>query len=154
MIQRIQTIWLLISALSSGFLMKGGILNFISKTGQKYSTCFSGIYRFNNISKEVITNLLPLAIVIILILLLSVVSMLLFKKRRIQKILTLIVTVFSICLILILAHSSIIFMKNYNTQLVPGIKMFLPIIILVSTIFAYRGISRDEKLIKSYNRLR
>jgi len=154
MIQRIQSIWLLISAISSGFMMNGAIINFISKNGPKYVIGFSGICRIVDTGKEVIGGFVPLAALIIMILLISVISIFLFKSRRVQKACAIIIIAFSICLIIMLAYSSIILMKNNNAELVPGIKMFLPLIILLSGIFAFRGISRDENLIKSYDRLR
>jgi Domain of unknown function (DUF4293) len=154
MIQRIQSIWLLISAISSGFMMNGAIINFISKNGPKYVIGFSGICRINDTGKEVIGGFVPLAALIIIILLISIISIFLFKSRYIQKAGAIILIAFSICLIIMLAYSSIILMKNNNAELVPGIKMFLPLIILLSGIFAFRGISRDENLIKSYDRLR
>jgi len=154
MIQRIQTFWLLISAISSGFLTRGGIIDFINREGQKYFTGFSGISKLNELGHEVIIRSVPLEILIILILLLSVISILSFKSRRIQKIVTLMVIGFSICLIILVSYYSYFLVKNYNAELVPGIKMFFPLIILISVVLAYRGISKDENLVKSYDRLR
>ena len=154
MIQRIQTIGLLISAISSGFLMKGGIINFITREGQRYSTGFSGNYKINETGQEFISGSVPVATLIVLILILSVISIFLFKARRIQKAGSLIVIAFSICLMIMLTYSSFMLMKDFNADLVPGIKMFLPLLILAAAIIANKGISRDENLIKSYDRLR
>ncbi len=154
MIQRIQTIWLLISAISSGFLIKGGIVNFIDKTGHKYFTGFSGIYKLNESGQEIVTSSVPLAVLIILIPLLSLISILFFKSRRIQKVLTLILVTLSLCLIILVTYYSYILMKSYDTEFVFGIKMVLPLIILIAVILAYRGISSDDRLVKSYDRLR
>ena len=154
MIQRVQTIWLLLSAIASGFLMKGGIVNFIDKSGQKFFTGFSGIYRLTDTGNELITRSVPLAAMIIAIPILSVVSILLYKSRRIQKVITLILFVFSLCLIILVTYYSSIVMKNYNTELVPGVKLAIPIIILITITLAYRGIYYDDRLVKSYDRLR
>lgn len=154
MIQRIQTIWLLISAISSGFLMTGGIVNFIDKAGQQYFTGFSGIYKLNDSGSDLIAISVPLAAIIILIPVLSVISILLFKSRRIQKVLTLIIITFSLCLIILVTYYSYILMKNYSTELVPGVKIVIPLIILIAAILSYRGISKDDRLVKSYDRLR
>ena len=154
MIQRIQTIWLLISAISSGFLIKGGIVNFIDKTGQKYFTGFSGIYKLTESGQEIVTSSVPLAVLIILIPLLSLISILFFKSRRIQKVLTLILVTLSLCLIILVTYYSYMLIKSYDTELVFGIKMVIPLIILIAVILAYRGISSDDRLVKSYDRLR
>ena len=154
MIQRIQTIWLLISAISSGFLMKGGIINFIDKSGQKYFTGFLGIYKLTESGQELITSSIPIAAIIILVPLLSVITILFFKSRRIQKVLTLILVTLSLCLIILVTYYSYILMKNYDTELVPGVKMIIPLIILIAVFLAYKGISRDDHIVKSYYRLR
>jgi hypothetical protein len=154
MIQRIQTIWLLVSMISSGFLMKGGIINFISNAGQKYFTGFSGTYKLGGSGNELISGSIPLAALIILIPILSVISILLFKSRRIQKIVTFFVILLSLSLVILVTYYSYVLMKNYNTEIVPGLKMVLPLIILIAAILAYVGISRDDRLVKSYDRLR
>jgi hypothetical protein len=45
-------------------------------------------------------------------------------------------------------------MKNYAAEIVPGIKMVIPFIIMIAAILAYRGIASDDRLVKSYDRLR
>ena len=154
MIQRIQTFWLLISTISSGLLIKGDIVVFTNKAGQRYLIGFSGISGYNETGNELITRSVPLEILIILIPLLSLISILYFKSRRIQKILTLMIIGFSICLIIHVSYYSYLIVRYYNAELIPGIKMFFPLIILVTALLAYRGISKDENLVKSYDRLR
>jgi len=154
MIQRIQTLWLLISAILSGFLMNGAIVNFVDKSGIRYFTGFSGIYKMTVSGKELIISSVPLASLIILVPLLSVFCTLIFKNRKIQKIITLVLFAFTFCLTILIIYYSIIIMKNYNSELVPGIKMAIPLLIMILVSLAYRGISRDDKLVKSYDRLR
>jgi hypothetical protein len=154
MIQRIQTIWLIISTLSSGLLIKGGIIEFVDKAGQEYFTGFSGIYKLNGSGYELVTNSVPLAAVIILILVLSIITILLFKRRKIQKVLSLVLITFSLCMIILITYYSFILMKNYDAEFVPGVKMVIPLIILIALVLAYKGISRDDNIVKSYDRLR
>lgn len=154
MIQRIQSIWLLISAISSGFLMKGGIINFIGEAGEKYFTGFSGIYKLADTGQELIIRSIPLSALIILIPVLSLISIFLFKSRQLQKVLTLVLVTLSLCLIIMVTYYSYILIKNYTAEIVPGIKMLIPLIILIALILAYRGIVRDDRLVKSYDRLR
>jgi len=154
MIQRIQTIWLMISAISSGLMLNGGITTFISAGGQKYITGLTGIFKVADSGNVLIKTSASLSAIIILITLISVISILMFKRRRIQKILSLVIFSLSICLLILMVYFSYIILKTYNTQLVPGYKMFLPVIIPIAAIFAYRGISTDDQLLKSYERLR
>ena len=45
-------------------------------------------------------------------------------------------------------------MKKYGAELEPGLKMVIPLLIMISVTLAYRGISKDDRLVKSYDRLR
>jgi len=154
MIQRIQTIWLLVSALCSGLLLKGSIIDFTDTSGQEYFIAFTGIFKLNVQGKELIDWSIPLSALIILIPVLSVISILLYKSRRFQKIIALIIIAFSLCLIILVIYHSYSMMKSYNAELVPDIKMILPLIILIAATLAYSGISKDDRLVKSYDRLR
>jgi hypothetical protein len=154
MIQRIQSVWLLISAILSLLLIKGGIVYFTGDTSAKYYLSFSGLYKLNNSGSELLTGSFSLSALIILIPVLSFITIFLFKKRRIQKIFSLILVAFSLCLLILIFYYSYLMIKNEGTQLVLGIKMFFPLIILLTSFLGYRGISKDESLVKSYDRLR
>jgi hypothetical protein len=154
MIQRIQTLWLILSAVLSGFLMKGGIVNMVDKAGQKYYTGFAGIYKITDSGKELLINSVPLAALIILIPVLSVFCTLIFKTRRIQKIVALIIFAFSSCLTILVTYYSIAIMNKYDAELVPGVRMVIPLLIMITVSLAYTGISKDDRLVKSYDRLR
>jgi hypothetical protein len=45
-------------------------------------------------------------------------------------------------------------MTKHSTEIVPGIKMALPFLMLISMILAYKGIKKDDDLVKGYDRLR
>jgi K+ transporter len=57
-------------------------------------------------------------------------------------------------LIALLVYYGITVIQRYHSELVPGIKMFIPVLILIFAILAYRGIKKDEDLVKSGDRLR
>ena len=154
MIQRIQTLWLLISLSLSGFLVKGGIVNFIGRDGQKYFTGFSGISKMTESGTEIIRSSIPLATLIIGIPVLSVVTILLFKFRRIQRVFAFILIALSVCMTILICYYSYVMVHTYEGHIVPGIKMVFPVLIIISAILTVRGISKDEALVKSYNRLR
>jgi hypothetical protein len=154
MIQRIQSLWLLLSALLAGFLLRGGIVNFIDKSGQKFSTGFPGIYEQLETGTEIIRGSVPLASLIIMIPVFSILTIFLYKNRRFQKVLSLILICMSLCLIILVIYYSCILSENYKAELVPGLKMAFPMLILVFEVLAYSGISRDDRLVRSYERLR
>jgi hypothetical protein len=154
MIQRIQTLWLMIITLSSGFLMKGGIIKLTDLSGQSFQVGFSGVTKISESGNELISGLASLSVLIPGIAVLSLICIFLFRSRRIQKVLALTLIAFSLCMIIVLSYHSIILMKKWSAEIIPVIKMALPLVILASSILAYRGISNDEKLVKSYDRLR
>jgi hypothetical protein len=154
MIQRQQTIWFLISTILSGFLFKGGLINFIDDAGQKYSTGLYGIYKLNLAGNELIKSSVSMAALIVAIPVLSFTIILFYKSLRTQKVLALVLITLNLCLIILEVYYSYILIKNYNVTIEPGLKMIIPLLLLTTVILAFRGISRDEALIRSYNRLR
>jgi hypothetical protein len=154
MIQRLQSLWLLFSALLSGFLLRGGIVNLIDKSGQKFSTGFPGIYKHLETGTEVIRSSFPMSSLIILIPVFSIITIFLYKNRKIQKILSLVSIFMSLCLIILVVYYSHILSVNYKAALVPGIKMAFPMLILIFEVLAYSRISRDDRLVRSLDRLR
>lgn len=154
MIQRIQSIWLLLSAILAGFLIRGGNVNFIDKSGQKFYTGFSGIYKQIDNGAEVLRGSVPMASVIILIPVISIIVIFLYKSRKVQKVLSLVLICLSLCLIILVVFYSHILSKSYGAELVWGVKMTFPLLILIFEVLAYSGISKDERLVKSYDRLR
>jgi hypothetical protein len=54
--------------------------------------------------------------------------------------------------VMVFYSSSII--RKFNVDIVPGFEMFIPLIIIIFGILAYRRIKKDENLIRSYDRLR
>jgi uncharacterized membrane protein YidH (DUF202 family) len=51
-------------------------------------------------------------------------------------------------------HVSFNIVSKFEARIIPGFKMILPILILIISILAYRGIKKDDQLVKSYDRLR
>jgi hypothetical protein len=154
MVQRIQTAWLLISAFLGGLLIRGGIVNFLDNAGNKLYTGYFGIYKEVGNSFEIIRTSIPLAAVIFLITILSLVTIFLYKSRKVQRVISLVLICFSLCEVILISFYSWIIARDYGGHLIPGIKMSFPLLILVTLILAYRGITRDEKLVNSYDRLR
>jgi hypothetical protein len=139
MLQRIQTIWLLLSATC-------GLLTF------KYAF-FSGnlidehqtkVFQELNSGSSILI-LLVSALVIIF----SLIALLLYKNRKLQLRVNLVAIILSILNILLYYLQAKKFTEgNYNLTAI------LAIAIPVLLILAARGIYKDEKLVKSLDRLR
>ncbi len=155
MIQRVQSLYLLLTTLLSGLFLKGNFLKFIDTEGSGIIVNFTGIYKATGDKGfDLIEKLFPLSIIFILIPVISVLAIFLYKNRKLQLKITLILIIISIVLIAISTYYGISLINSYHASFVPGIKMFIPFLILVFAILAYRGIKKDEALVKSYDRIR
>jgi hypothetical protein len=155
MIQRIQSLYLLLTTLLSLLFLKGSFLSFIDKSESVIKITFKGILRDTyRQGFELIEKLLPLSVIIILIPALSMITIFFFKKRKIQLRLALSGIILAAGLILISIYYSFFVNIKYGAALLPGFKMVFPVLILIFAILAYGGIRKDDRLIKSYDRLR
>ncbi len=145
MIQRKQTIWLLLAALFNAGLF------------------FFDLYRAhimeNNVDtlKQInVSGHYPLLLMALVITALPLVAIFLFKNRKRQRA----VTVFSV--VAVVGFISVVMMRVTNfaanhptaTNNTYWIGSVLPVISIVFLIMAIRGINKDEKLVKSQDRLR
>jgi Na+/H+ antiporter NhaC len=135
--------------------LNGSILSLINKSGQVFGIGFKGITKvLEGEGSEIVERLWPLTILIILIPLLSVITICFYKKRNIQIVLAKILIGLISGLIFISAYYAYVVTTKYNGTLDPGLRLFYPFIMLIFSIIALRGIMKDDKLVKSYDRLR
>lgn len=147
MIQRIQTVYLLLAA------VLGGLISFYDP-GLWRARLVNNTYQyFTGQSSYLYFILLMLVIV------LAVVSIFLFKKRKLQFRLTVVNLLISLAVIAL----QYVKIKSEATQLSEARMLasgtylpaaFLPVVIVVLLFLAARGIYKDERLIKSLDRLR
>lgn len=155
MIQRIQTIYLGITALLSLMLLKISVLSFADQAGKTVRLFPSGIFKDQEGSVLMqMENTWPLIAAVILISLIALMTIFLFRNRRVQMSVALVVIILSIVLVAILSGYSYFIMRTYSMTIIPDLKMALPVLIVISSLLAYRGIKKDEQLVKSYDRLR
>lgn len=100
------------------------------------------------------TNVSILMVLALMIPLLSLLIIFLFKKRNYQMILTgILILLISIFIGASLAYSFNIISK-YDAEFASWYKLLIPVIQLILSVLAYRGIKSDDDLVKSYDRLR
>ncbi|MBG0859198.1 MAG: DUF4293 domain-containing protein [Bacteroidales bacterium] len=155
MIQRIQTVYLLLTILTSGLFLTGSFLEFRNDTGELIKITFMGIYRsVGGNGFELALKLIPMTVLILLIPLLSAVTVFLYKKRKLQLKAASVIIVIAIVLIILTVYYVFIVISRFKVDLVMTIKMFLPVVIMLFAILAFRAIKKDEDLVRSYDRLR
>ena len=155
MIQRIQSLYLFVLAVISGLLLTGSVLNFIDKTGSVIKVTYNEIIKSTGGQGiELIEKLLPLTILIIIIPVFSLMTIFLYKNRKVQLRLTLVLIILTATQLIAFVHVSLSVISKFEAHLVPGIKMIIPVLMLILSVLTYRGIRKDERLVKSYDRLR
>lgn len=155
MLQRIQSLYLLMTTILPLIFLKGNFLRIINRAGREILMNFSGIWQsegVNGISR--LSQILPVSILIILIPALSVIAIFLFKKRKAQMKAVAAVIILSLLWIGLIIYYSLTAGEGFTASYLPGPKLILAPLVLIFGILAYRGIRRDENLVSSYDRLR
>jgi len=144
MIQRIQTIYLLLATILSG----GSIFLFnlwVNNEGVKFFVMDS--FNSNN------TLLIVMAVLFFLSALLTFVAIFQFKKRQLQFVLGRLSILTNFILLGILVYFSQNLSGEINVS-EKGIGLLIPILTIVLVVMANKAIKKDEELVKSVDRLR
>lgn len=144
MIQRIQSLYLLLAAICSVVLIHAFNL-WINKAGNSY-------YAFNLLTEnEFALKIIP--ILFIVSGLMSVISVFMFKKRKNQFVLNRLNILVNFILLGVLIYH-LLTLSGESQVSEKGIGAFLPIVVIVLLAIANRAIKKDEDLVKSVDRLR
>ena len=155
MIQRIQSIYLLLTTVLSFLFLNGSFLNFNDNAGLAITFTFKGIEKISSgQGSDLIQKSWPFAIVLTLTALIALTTIFLYKNRTLQLLMAKILIGLVLFIILITVYYTFDVISNFGGTIVPGVKMFLPVIMLALSILAFRGIRKDDQLVKSYDRLR
>lgn len=155
MIQRIQSVYMLLTTIVSGLFLRDGFLSIVNDEGTETFLKFNGIYqKVGETGFNLIDKMIPLTVLTLLIPLISFITIFLFKKRDIQLKITRILLLLEILLIATGAWYTITMVQISPSSIVPRMNFFIPFIEIILTFLAYLGIRKDQVLIKSYDRLR
>jgi amino acid transporter len=153
MIQRKQSLWLLLAA-----LLNAGVFYF--DLYQMHTTVHSTVNGVDTAKDTVgqirVSEHFPILLIAILMTLLPVVTIFLFKKRKRQ----ITISLASILAIISFIAVLLFYVNSLASSPIPPVTgnywigAVLPVISLVFIIMAISGIRRDEKLVKSVDRLR
>ena len=155
MIQRIQSLYLSLTAIMSLLFLNVSFLNFIDRSGSLIKVTFAQFIRETSTGEyELLGNTYILSIFILIIPILSVVTIVLYKKRSIQMMLVKFIIILVVGFIIVSGLYVYKIMTKYDSDILPGIRMIIPFLQLIFSVLAYRGIRKDDDLVKSYDRLR
>ncbi|MDX2414778.1 MAG: DUF4293 domain-containing protein [Bacteroidales bacterium] len=154
MIQRIQTIYLALVAALSGILLYGNIVNLVGENGESYSLSYRGISLMHDGAAEIVEKSLPLTILLFALPLLFLISIFLFKNRKLQIRLTVFSTLLQAGALIMILYYVFFTVNKLGASLLFNVKITFPLIGVILGYLAFRAILKDELLIKSYDRIR
>ena len=143
MIQRIQSIYLLVAA-----IIAGGLTSVVSLWANATSTIY-GIDLFSGAS--ILEKLVPVLLYGSAVL--SLITIFLFKNRQLQFVLGRVNVLINLFLLGLLIYLPLT-LSGEAAVSEKGIGMFFPILIILLLVLANKAIKRDEDLVKSVDRLR
>lgn len=155
MIQRIQTVYLLIIVILSGFVFFSPVAELINKADNLiYLVDFKGISLIQPTGNTIESRIWALDFVSLVVPVLALITIFSYRKRVKQIRLTIINMIFMICfyifMVLYLWSSCQRLHADWHLQIVA----VFPLVNLVLSYLAIGSIGKDEKLIKSLDRLR
>ncbi|TCP28452.1 uncharacterized protein DUF4293 [Tenacibaculum skagerrakense] len=143
MIQRIQSIYLLLVGIISGGL------TFVFNL---WSTAATKIYSLDLLAtNSVVEKIVP--VLFFISALLAIITIFLFKNRKLQFVLGRLNILTNLFLLGVLVYLSLTLSGEASVS-EKGIGMFFPVIIIVLLVLANKAIKKDEDLVKSVDRLR
>ncbi|MCX6231801.1 MAG: DUF4293 domain-containing protein [Bacteroidetes bacterium] len=157
MIQRIQTVYLMLAFIASALLFTQLPIA-VFQLANVGTIPFNIISKYQNpeLSQDVFTSIstLPLIIVNGALLLLSFISVSLYKNRPLQYRLSMIAFLINIILIIVIFFTADSMQNQLKTEAQYKLGAILPVISLVLIILASKAIRKDEKKVKAADRLR
>ena len=154
MLQRIQSIYFSISFILIILVIFFPITRFIGEDSQVYLLQIWGIVLAGAATPTIVISTIPLLILFLVIPLLLLVSLFSFKKRIRQirfSIFSMLLMVGSLVLIYFYRRQGII---TFNAEAFFTLFAAFPIISAILTYLGFRGVKKDEELIRSYDRIR
>ena len=155
MIQRIQTIYLLIIVILSGFVFFSPIADLINKADSLiYMVDFKGVSLVKPTGNTIESRIWALDFVSLAVPILALITIFSFKKRLKQIRLTIVNMIFMICFYIFMVLYLWPTCERLNADWHLRIVAVFPLVNLILSYLVIGSIGKDEKLIKSLDRLR
>ena len=152
MLQRIQSVWLILAFISLLLIMIFPIFT-IHTSGENseiYSFYFTGY--FKNVNGKLLQPAYAFASILTVTSVLGVLNIFLFKNRKLQMRICIYNAILMLALTGLMVYFAYFSVKdavwNFNFPMV------LPVVALIFTIMARMGIKKDENLVRSVDRIR
>ena len=156
MIQRIQSLYLFIVAIACTLLFFFPMIDYIDPVQGTYKLFATGMKSYSDLPGLLFFwETFPILILVITSLVMAVITIFLYRKRKIQFQLVNINVLLNVVLIaLVFLLYSRIFENRLQIPSNYQFGMYIPLISLVFLVLASRSIRKDEAMVKSSDRLR
>jgi hypothetical protein len=155
MIQRIQTLFLLLAAGCISAMFCFNIASFVDGNGAVYELIFNKLQIIENGKAVVMQNLLTLTIALCITVLALMVTVFLYKKRQLQMRICRLIIIMLVLIEGILVYYFFLIKGNLTGCIAsPGLSFILPIIAGIFTYLAHWSINKDDILVRSFSRIR
>jgi len=135
--------------------LKGVYLTFFDKSASPLILAMTGLHRITeNGTEEKIGNVWLITIPGLIIPAVSLVTIFLYKRRDLQLLLVRILMIVVLTFMTASLIYTIYVISRFDADLDNWYKLLVPLFQFVLIILAFRGIKRDDDLVKSYDRLR
>ena len=150
MIQRIQSLWLLLATASTAIMFFLPLAEISTADAEVYSLNFFSIKTVTD--STVVHTAYSLSGLVGIVTFLSFICVFLFKKRNLQMRICMFNSLLIIGIIALTAYFTYFVVKD--SEALPGIAATFPLIAFIFTLMARRAVKKDEELVSSVDRIR
>ncbi|HOI27369.1 MAG TPA: DUF4293 domain-containing protein [Paludibacteraceae bacterium] len=150
MIQRIQTLYLLIVLILTSFVLACPLMELFNDTAGLFDLRVLGVYQ----NGELLYCTWPLLVLAVFNQLLTLGSIFMFKNRILQMRMCMLNILLFIGFCVMFAVYAWICKEKFTASINGNIPMVFPLVNILLTYLAWRAIGKDEALIRSLNHLR
>ena len=154
MIQRIQSLFLLAASILSAIIVIHPISSMILSGGLEYEFLPYGLISVGD-SSELMYNTFPIIVLAIITTILNITTIFIYKKRNLQMRICVYNILLTIGLIISIFGYYFLIKRSFDISTHAfSYTVVMPFVNIILIFQAFRGIRRDDLLLKSYNRLR
>jgi hypothetical protein len=156
MIQRVQSIYLFLVVVLMSFMLIWPFAEIALKDGQVVVFYSYAVKKYiTKENTEILIRSIPVLIMVLLIGLLSFMNIFQFNRRIIQMRVCVLNSLLMIGLLLLMLYYYLVIKRALPVE-THALKLpfIIPVVSIILTLLAYRGIHQDEMLVRSYDRLR
>lgn len=155
MIQRRQTLFLLLTSILAITCLFFPLSGIISADGVEYRLGLNGLSDVAGASTSIpVFPFIVIQVPLVAIPVISVIAIMMYRNLRLQGIMALLLIAIEIITVSLLIYFNIKVLNRLEGSLHLFFSSFSLLIMIILSTLAYRGINKDRELLRSYDRLR